>query len=126
MVLTYTAVERIYDIEPELREVSDLTSAQVVKFAEDAEAEINGAVARFYVVPVLGGPPLLTAVATDIAIYRILSRRVFTQERMKDSTWPDRFKESRDILAKVASGEFSLVDSVGTIIGGRTDVAKVI
>lgn len=125
MALNYTNVERIYDIEPKLSSISDLTSAQVVTFATDAEAEVNANLVRNYTVPVAGTVPLLEAIATDIAIYRILSRRVFTQERLQDSGWVDRFKEARDMLSDLLKNKILLVDVNGKLITSRTDVAKV-
>lgn len=122
----YTTVARIYDVLPRLEtDVTDLTSAQIVGFIEDAEAEINAMVANLYTVPIAGGPPLLRAVATDMALYRILSRRLFTQERLQNSVWPDRFKEAQDLLKEIASGKTPLVDSGGTLVGNRRDVARV-
>lgn len=124
MALNYTSVSRIFTQEPALEDISNFTSAQAFTFAEDAEAEVNLAISRNYTVPVTGGPAILQAIATDIAIYRILSRRVFTQERLQNSTWPNAFKEAREILKAIATGNQPLINSAGTIVTARTDLAK--
>ena len=124
MALSYTSVERVFDIVPMLGELSSLTSAQVVIFGEHAEAEVNVALARNYTVPVSGNPPMLQALATELCIYRILAQRVFTQERLQDSVWPTVFKDARELLAELAKGSGLLVDSAGTVIGARTDIAS--
>ena len=123
---SYTSVDRVYDVEPMIGSIDDLTSSQVLTaFIEAAEAEINARIATHYVVPITGSVPLLVAIADDLSIYRILTRRIFTQTQLENSTWPDRFKESMDTLALIAKGEIKLVDSAGTLIGARTDVAQV-
>lgn len=124
MALNYTSVDRIYDIEPMVGSVSDLTSAQIVTFAEHAEAHVNAKLARSYSVPVAGAP-VLDAISTDLAIYRILSRRIFPQDRLQNSDWPDRFKEAEELLDALASNEVLLPSSDGTIVAQRTDEAEV-
>jgi phage gp36-like protein len=123
MVAQYTSVGRIYDIEPAIKDVSDLSSAHLGIFINDAEAEINARLIKSYTMP-LSNAPLITAIATDLSIYRVLSRRIFTQAQLKNSVWPDRFKESLDTLKEVADGTIELVDEDGTIIAGRTDQAE--
>lgn len=120
MGVTYTDIDRIFDTLPELKTDTDLTSAHMVIFVEDAEAEMNAKLRSKYAVPVLGEVPLLTSIATDCSIYRVLSRRIFTAERLENSVWPDRYKECMETLNAVAKGELTLVDSAGTIISADT------
>ncbi len=124
--LAYTSVDRLYDILPEVGSDSTLTSAQILTaFAIPAESEINARISRLYAVPVPGVVPLLEAIADDLAMYRILSRRIMTRDMLKDSGWTDRFKEARETLDAVATGKTLLVNSAGDLIGSRTDVAEV-
>ena len=124
---SYTSVNRIYQQLPAIGSMTTLSSAQVLTFVEDAENEINARLAPLYTVPVTGSgvPPILETLATNMAQYRILSRRVMTQEKLKESGWVDRFKEDSELLQKIADGGISLVDSSGTIIAGRTDQREV-
>jgi len=129
-VPNYTSVDRVYDLEPLVGSLADLTSAQLLStFIDTAEAEMNARLARRYTVPISGTIPLLQAVADDIAVYRVLSRRMFTQDQLKDSVWPDRFKESLETLNEIASGKVLLVDdsgavvsTLGTVVSAKTNV----
>ena len=49
-------------------------------------------------------------------IRNVLARRVFTQERMKESTWPQVFKEALGQLEEIAKGSIQLVGSDGTLV----------
>ena len=125
MGVTYTTVPRVFDTLPNLKQDTELSSAHVVIFIEDAEAEMNVKLRANYEVPILGEVPLLTAIATDCSIYRILSRRIFTQERLDESTWPDRYKECKELLDDLADGATTLVDSAGAIISSSTTAARI-
>jgi len=122
MAVAYASVDTMLSIEPGIGSLSDLTSATIVDaFATPAEALVNAKIAKMYSVPVSGTVPLLIAVSNDITLYHILSRRVFTAQRLKNSTWPDRFKEALDILDMIASGQISLVNSDGSLVAAATD-----
>ncbi len=124
---SYTNEDRVYDMEPMIGSLSDLTSAQLVSaFIDPAEGEMDSRLSRRYNVPVLGTIPILQGIADDLAIYRVLSRRVFTQDQLKNSVWPDRFKESLDLLIEISKGEVQLVDSDGALVAQKTDVAEAV
>lgn len=129
MAVKYTTVARLYQHDPMIGSMTDLTSLQLADvFITDAEAEIDSWLVRSYTIPIsVAGAtfPMLTAIATDLALYGVFSQRIFTQEKLKDSTWPDRFKEARTMLEMLASGKMLLLDSSGTILGDRSDVAEV-
>ena len=125
MGVEYTDVARVFDTLPDLKQDTELSSAHVVIFIEDAEAVMNAKLRANYEVPITGEVPLLTAIATDCSIYRILSRRIFTQERLDESTWPDRYKECEQLLDDLADGSITLVDSAGAIISSSTTAARI-
>jgi phage gp36-like protein len=85
-------------------------------YATDAEALVNARVANRYTVPISGSPPLLVTLATDLAVYRTLALRIFTSERMNDSPWPDRYKESSALLDRIAEGDIPIVTASGDLI----------
>lgn len=122
MVLNYTSVDRMLTVESMLGSVTSITTGTLSTFAHDAEADVNGYLAARYVVPVTGSPPLLVSIATDLALYRTLSRRVFTQERLKASTWPQTFKEALETLKEIAKGDVLLTDATGAVIAERSDL----
>ena len=124
MALRYTSVARIYDLEPMIGSLTEITSAILVTaFAEPAEAEMNARLAWLYDVPVSSGVPVLEGMADDLAVYRVLSRRIFTQDQLKDSGWVDRFKEARDMLKAISEGDALLTDATGAVIAQRSDIA---
>ncbi len=123
--VSYTTVSLMLMTLPELGSVTTVTSAHLATFAGEAEAEINANIARLYIVPLTTDVPLLTTLATDIAIYKVLTRRLFTAERLAASPWPDRYRESLAMLLRVAQGELPLVGVSGSLLTGRSDVAEV-
>jgi phage gp36-like protein len=129
VAVKYTTVARIYEHDPMVGSVTDITSAVIADvFIADAEAEVDSALGRFYTLPIsVAGVtfPLLTAISTDLTLYALLSQRIFTQEQLKDSTWPDRFKEARTLLDQLASGARLLIDSSGQLLADRADIAEV-
>lgn len=122
--VSYTSISKMLSILPDLGSVTTLTSAQLFEFAGQAESEINAALVKKYSLPLSGEVPILTTLATDIAIYKVLTRRLFTSERLAASPWPDRYKEAVAQLDKIAAGDLMLVDASGTAIGDRTDLAE--
>tara|TARA_Y100000310_G_scaffold171492_2_gene171694 strand:+ start:8002 stop:8508 length:507 start_codon:yes stop_codon:yes gene_type:complete len=124
MALSYTDVDRIHNMVPQIGSLTSLTSAQTVELAEYGEAELNARIVKMYSVPVSGVIPLLQSLATDMAVYNVLAKRVFTNERLKDSVWPDRFKDALEVADRIAEGEITLVDSAGNIIGANTSTSE--
>jgi phage gp36-like protein len=116
MALNYTTVEKILVTLPMVGSVTSITSAVLEAFAGQAEALVDAKLAKAFTVPVSGSPPLLEMLSTDIALYRLLTRRMFTQEQINKSDWPDRYKESLDTLDKLVEGELQLLTTSGDLI----------
>lgn len=125
MALAYTTVSAMLVVEPLIASVTNLDSAQIVAIAERAEAEINASLAKNYPLPLASTSPLVEQIATGYALYFVLSRRIFTQERLQESAWPDRFKEDQATLEKIAKNELLLVDSAGAVIASTAAQAQV-
>lgn len=121
--VSYTTVSLMQNILPEIGSVTTLTSAHIAQFAGQAESIINAKIIQRYSLPITREVPLLQTLSTDISIYYLLSRRLFTANQLQNSPWPDRYKEAMEILEEVATGKLDLVDSSGAILGGRTDQA---
>lgn len=117
MITGYTSVARCYQVVPDLGSVTNLSSAQIVEgFIEAAESLIDARLAKIYAVPFNPVPRVIQTICTDITIYRILSQRTFTAQKLKDSVWPDRFKQAEELLEAIANGEVPLVNSGGTVV----------
>jgi phage gp36-like protein len=121
---SYSTVLLCYLTLPDLGSVTTLTSAHIAGFIGQAEAEINARLVKSYALPLAVEVPLLTMLATDLAIYRVLTRRLYTAERLQQSPWPDRYREAQQTLVAIQDGALPLVDSSGAVVGGRTDVAE--
>lgn len=126
MAVTYTTVDRIKQELPMVSSLTTVSSAQIAAFIENTDAVINGMIALNYTVPATGSgvPPLLQTICSDGVIYRIL-RRVFTQERLRDSNWPSQYKDSMDLLRQIAQGEIPLVDGSGNVLDASTAQAPI-
>lgn len=115
----YTTVAALTQAYPYIGSMTTITSAVIAaRFIAPAETLINGKLSKLYTVPLsdAAGFPLLETVANGIAIYWMLSRRVYPQERMTKSDWPDRFKEAMDMLDEMASGEIPIFTGSGVVI----------
>jgi phage gp36-like protein len=112
-------------ILPDIGSITTLTSAHIATFAGQGEALINAKIGKSYSLPFTSEIPLLQNLSTDIGLYYLLSRRIYGPERLNASPWPDRYKEALTILDDVAEGKIPLVDSSGSIVGARTDLAKI-
>lgn len=123
--VSYTTVSLMFVTLPDLGSVTTLSSLQLATFAGQGEALINAKISPMYSLPMTVEVPILQAIATDIAIYNVLTRRLFTSKQLETSPWPDRYKESLSILDKIADGTIPLVTASGAVLGGRTDQAEV-
>jgi phage gp36-like protein len=123
VTLNYTTVPRLLSALPLLRDATQVTSQDLATFAEDAEAIIDAKLAGRYTVPVAGPPAILTTIAGDLAIYRVLALRLFTSESMNDSPWPARYRDAMGLLDQIAAGDMAVVVSgsavteVGATVG---------
>lgn len=122
--VSYTSIPLMQTRFPEIGSLTTLSSAALLTFAGDAEAMINAKLARYYTIPFTVLVPQLQTIATDMAVYLLMSRRLFTKEQINDSPWVDRYKEVLKELDDMAVGKTVLVDSSGQVLAGRTDIAE--
>jgi phage gp36-like protein len=112
----YTNVTLLKQTLPMLNSVTTVQSADLARVITAAESVMNAKLARTYTVPVVPTPPVLETIATDLTLYRLLAMRFYTTEQMNNSVWPDRFKESMELVDKIASGEMPLITASGTTV----------
>ena len=118
-VVSYTSVSRINSAFPAIGSISNITSAVIAMYASDVEAEINVLIANRYVLPLTVVSPLLTAIATREAIYRILVQRALIQfppAQQGQHPLQIQHKDDQDLLKKLEAGDLQLVDSSGAEI----------
>lgn len=120
--VSYTSVQLILQAVPEIGSISTVTSLVVAHYAGRAEAELNARVGLRYTLPLASCPPLLTALATDLACYYLLTRKPLVGNQTKGDAWFDKFKEARDTVKELVEGKIELLDADGSAsYTARTD-----
>lgn len=119
----YTSVSLMLLTLPNVS-LTSVTSAHLCQFAAYGESLIDTKLSKRYVIPLTGTFPILETIATDLGLYYLLSRRIFTKERMNNSEWPDRFKESVELICDIGNGKWPLINNSGTVVAGRNDLAE--
>lgn len=117
-VVSYTSVDQIEATMSLIGSMSTITSANIVKHASAAESEINAKIARRYSIPISGTVPILETLATDMAVYRILTGRAIIKE---EHPWFSRYKDANKILDSIMSGTTLLITNSGDVISARSD-----
>lgn len=117
---SYSTVAKIHDVYPMIGSVTNITSAHVAGAIGAEQAFVDAKLGARYAIPFSPVPPLVETIVTDLATYRLLTQRVFTQERMNESAWPDAFARGVGLLDALAAGSMSLVSGSGTVIGEST------
>jgi phage gp36-like protein len=121
---SYTDLNTIFAAQPD---VASIDAVQIEEAAGEAEAEINGYLARLYVLPLAPPvPPLLTTLATNIAIYKVYTAVTFSRpQRDVETAWAERYRAAIAILLKLASGEMLLIGADGILIPTLAETAGV-
>lgn len=71
---------------------------------QDADAEIDGYLARRYPVPLITIPQMINKLSKDIALYNLFSRRGI-DEQSEEKNYLTRYKAAIDFLRLVAEGK---------------------
>lgn len=120
---SYTLVTRIHSAYPPINSVSAITSGVVAQFIGDVEAEINGRISGRYALPLTVECPILTAIATREAIYRIVVQRALIQfppPQQGSHPLQVQHRDDQKLLDLIAQGSVKLVDSSGAQIPADT------
>lgn len=118
----YTTVDEVLRVVPSIGSITNITSGMIYGFIGEAETMLNARLANLYTLPLSGANPssstypLLQVLATDLTIYRMLSRRVFSADKMNKSQWVDRFTEANSLTWELQTGALPIVDSSGGVV----------
>jgi phage gp36-like protein len=121
----YTTVDAVLAVLPDLGSATTLSSAHIASFIDDAEAEIDAVLVRRYTLPLSGSIPYLRPIATDMAAYRLVTRRAIPIPSARAQDWVEKYGEAKAALERVATGAVSLVTSSGELVPSRTDIGQV-
>jgi phage gp36-like protein len=99
----------------------------VAQAIQDAEGEVDANIGRVYTLPLSTRVPLLTAIATDIAVFRIFASRAFhaAPQQPAETPWAKRYDSAVAMLLRIARGEIALVGETGTVIPEAATAASV-
>lgn len=127
VVVSYTTVSLMYVMRPDIQSDTAVTSAEAALFASHAEAELVGRLSARYALPPAVPVPLLEALATDAAVYRLLSRRLYVTRDAKEKSGIDAlYREFVATCSLLAAGMLPLVDASGAVVAPRTDFMPVL
>lgn len=120
-VVSYTTVSLMLMTRPDVGSTG-VTSAQMAVFAGQAEAEMIGRLSARYALPPSVPCPLLETLATDAAVYRLLTRRLYVTRNAKETSGIDvLYREFIQTCSLLAAGMLPLVDASGAVVSPRAD-----
>lgn len=126
--VSYTSVDQILLSAPFIGSASNLTSALVYQYAGFVEAKMNAKLAKLYGLPFTAQIPLLTALATELSVFEVLSKRVtaqFTDQQNRGNPFISGRKAAWEMLDAIANGEMVLLDSSGSTVGASTSAIAI-
>tara|TARA_R100001443_G_scaffold20068_1_gene31966 strand:- start:24214 stop:24714 length:501 start_codon:yes stop_codon:yes gene_type:complete len=107
----YTSVANVYALYPRIGSMTSITSSNISFYIDQAENEMNGYLANNYSLPFATDVPIVTTIATEFSVVKILER-FFTQEIGSKNEWvEERYKHVYETLTQISSGDLSLVTS---------------
>jgi len=113
---TYTNVNNVLELYPRIGSYSVITSATLAFNIDQAENEINGYLSNNYTLPFSSSPPMITTLATEYTVVKILLR-FFTQEvGSRNDYVSERRNYVFDMLDKINNGDIGLTTSSGDLI----------
>lgn len=118
--------EYIEDSEERMKRLIPLADSAI----QDADAEINGYLAKRYRLPLQEAPVILNKFSKDIAVYNLVSR-IGIDESDRDKTFLNRYNAAIKFLTMVAEGKTDIGIATGdaamscqSAIGFRMDSTR--
>lgn len=121
MTTSYTNASLVQAVFTSLGSISTLTDSVILLHAGQAEAYINAKIAKKYTLPFTQHIPILETLATDLAIYNILTTRISLRTEAGTHPWFQRFKQAMDTLNEIVDGTMVLVGTDSVIMPLRSD-----
>lgn len=118
VVVSYTTVSLMQMTLAEVGSISTMTDSVLLLHAGAAENYINAKISKRYSLPFTQSVPLLETLATDLAIYRVITGRIVVN---KEHPWFSRYKDALGVLDEIAEGSLPLITNSGEELAGRSD-----
>ena len=122
--VSYTTVTMILQTLSAIGSISTLNNSLLLLHAGQAEALINAKIAKKYVLPFTESIPLLETLATDLAIYNVLTTRISLKTEAGQHPWFQRFKLALDTLDDIVNGDIMLISNNGVVVEDRSDLTE--
>lgn len=105
---------------------ADLTDTDIDFFIIQAEAEINGRIAKAYDLPFSSTPAIIKSITIEFSVIKVLSRFFTHETDGKGKSWPqERREEIYKILEQIAAGEIILLDASDSIIAMKSEANSI-
>lgn len=121
-VVSYTSASLMKMTLSEIGSISTIDNSMMLHHASMAETLINAKIAKKYTLPLTVAVPILETLATELAVYNVLTSRITIQ---KEHPWFMRFKNAMSTLDQIAKGDLSLVSVAGAVLAERSDIGEV-
>jgi phage gp36-like protein len=119
----YTTVPAVLTAFPFIGSASNISSAVISQFIDDAEALINARIAERYTLPFTVAVPLLTRLAIEKTVCDLVRKRIqfhFPADMLEKSSAGLLCEECAETLDMIAEGNLKLVNASGEIISETT------
>lgn len=121
-VVSYTSVALMQMTLAEIGSISTMNSSTMLHHASMAETLINAKLAKKYTLPFTTHIPILETLATDLAIYNVLTSRITIKA---EHPWFQRYKGALKVIDEIVKGDMNLLTSTGVVITERNDVGEI-
>jgi len=112
----YISAQDIYDYEVYNLTSTDINTATVEIFIDDAESLVDGKASKLYSVPftATGIPHLVKKISRDLAGYYCLDY-LYSQQQLNVNDWViNKYNEALDLLNDISNDDIRLVASLST------------
>lgn len=126
--VSYTSASLCLISFPPLGSASNVNSAVIALYAGQEEAYMNSKLGKLYTLPFTEEIPVLTAIATDLTIAALLTKRVtahFTTVQNRDNPFIALRKQTMEFLDKIADGEIQMLTASGAVVPVNTSGIEV-
>jgi len=121
-VVSYTNASVMQMTLAEIGSISTMDNSLMLHHASMAETLINAKIAKKYTLPFTVQIPLLETLATELAIYNVLTSRITIKA---EHPWFQRYKNALKTLDDVADGKLDLITTAGAVVAegsGRGEI----
>lgn len=114
--MSYASVSDVYGCLTFIGSSTNVSSSLIANHGGRVQSIIDAKLGKNYAVPFSAVPPIVNTLCTDLTCYYVLAGTAILANTLKDSPWPQVYKDSMKMLDQLASGEMALISGSGTVI----------